>query len=183
MPSFLYTEVKGEMLLKRTRIAMVLLLFVLVTCVACSSSKNTYENLGSHFRVTLPDGWKVEKDKTVIKAFSPKEPDQIMISAIPFSKESRAYTPDELAKIMLTKGQITPSGLKVNDSGQTIIAGQQAVWFLHSVSETKQIEYLLVYEVLGRTHIYQISMFGQKATYEQNRKLFNGVLASLIILP
>jgi len=181
----LYTGVKGAMILKRISV-WILLLLVLVTCAACNSSKNMYENKGKHFRVTFPDGWKVEKGNPregIVKAVSQTDPTEIIIGAVPVSKQSKEYNTDELAKIMLTKGQRTPNGMKVAESGETTIAGHKAIWFLQSVANTPQIEYLLIYEVLGNTHIYQIGMFGPKDTYANNRELFDGVLASFTMLP
>lgn len=171
--------------MKRYSVLVLLLALVLITCTACSSSKNIYENKEHHYRVDFPDNWKIEKEKPrgkIIRAIAPNAAAEIVIRAFPVSKESQEFTPDQLAKIILKKGQTVPTGMLIEDSGETAIAGHKAVWFLHSVTDGKPVEYLLVYEVLGPVHTYQISMFGTKADYAQNRKQFEELLTSFTVI-
>lgn len=139
-----------------------------------------YNDPQERFKITFPDDWKVEKIGDLgVHANSPNTFPSITFINRPYEDNRE----NEIKRIRERQSKDLKDS-KYIDSGDTIISGEPALWFLHTFGiQDRVYNYSYVHFVFTSNSYYTFATFGRSSTFPDDKSTVTDILNSVILNP
>lgn len=142
-------------------------------------SGNVFEDYQHKFRMTFPDDWRVKPINNYgVSAKSPKTFPSITFLTFPYDDEKNKVI--ERIREQQSKDLIDSP---IISSGETTIAEQPTLWFLHKGVLPNRTIYSYVHFVFRPDFYYTIGVFGNYSDFTEDKPVIQEILNSIILLP